>query len=71
MSSNPDTLYRVFGAADWGNREMLTDEILKDLMEGLSGVSLGNTAVSTDVLGDAYEYPRRHIREPRRRRGVY
>jgi hypothetical protein len=28
--ANPDTLYRVFGAADWGNREMLTDEILKD-----------------------------------------
>ena len=54
--SNADTLYRVFGAADWGNREMLTDEILKDLMEGLSGVSLGNTTVSTDVLGDAYEY---------------
>ncbi len=54
--ANPDTLYRVFGAADWGNREMLTDEILKDLMEGLSGVSLGNKAVSTDVLGDAYEY---------------
>jgi type I restriction enzyme M protein len=54
--ANPDTLYRVFGAADWGNREMLTDEILKDLMEGLSGVLLGNKAVSTDVLGDAYEY---------------
>jgi type I restriction enzyme M protein len=54
--ANPDTLYRVFGAADWGNREMLADEILKDLIEGLSGVSLGNKPVSTDVLGDAYEY---------------
>lgn len=54
--ANPDTLYRVFGAADWGNREMLTDEILKDLLEGLSEMSLGNTSVSTDVLGDAYEY---------------
>ena len=54
--ANPDTLYRVFGAADWGNREMLTDEILKDLIEGLSVVSLGNTAVSSDILGDAYEY---------------
>ena len=54
--ANPDTLYRVFGAADWGNREMLTDEILKDLIEGFSEVSLGNKAVSTDVLGDAYEY---------------
>jgi type I restriction enzyme M protein len=53
---NPDTLYRVFGAADWGNREMLTDEILKDLIEGLSKVSLGNTTVGSDVLGDAYEY---------------
>ena len=39
--TNPDTLYRVFGAADWGNREMFTDEILKDLIEGLSQVSLG------------------------------
>ena len=54
--ANPDTLYRVFGAADWGNREMLTDEILKDLVEGLSEVSLGNTAVTSDILGDAYEY---------------
>lgn len=54
--ANPDTLYRVFGAADWGNREMITDEILKDLLEGLSEVSLGNKSVSTDVLGDAYEY---------------
>lgn len=54
--ANPDTLYRVFGAADWGNRDMLTDGILKDLIEGLSEVGLGNAAVSTDILGDAYEY---------------
>jgi type I restriction enzyme M protein len=54
--ANPNTLYRVFGAADWGNREMLTDEILKNLIEGLSEVSLGNSAVSSDILGDAYEY---------------
>lgn len=54
--ANPETLYRVFGAADWGNREMLTDEILKDLIEGLSEASLGNQTVGTDILGDAYEY---------------
>jgi type I restriction enzyme M protein len=54
--TNPATLYRVFGAADWGNREMFTDEILKDLIEGLSEVSLGNMAVGSDILGDAYEY---------------
>ena len=54
--ANPDTLMRVFGAADWGNREMLGDELLKDLIEGLSGVPLDNTAVGSDILGDAYEY---------------
>jgi type I restriction enzyme M protein len=54
--ANPDTLFRVFGAADWGNREKFTDELLKDLIEGFSSVSLGNNDVSTDILGDAYEY---------------
>ena len=54
--ANPDTLYRVFGAADWGNREKFTDELLKDLIEGFSAIPLGNNAVSTDILGDAYEY---------------
>ncbi|WP_420615959.1 N-6 DNA methylase [Candidatus Palauibacter sp.] len=54
--ANPESLNRVFGAADWGNRDMLSDEILKDLVEALSEVSLGNTAVASDILGDAYEY---------------
>jgi type I restriction enzyme M protein len=53
---NPDTLYRVFGTSDWGNKEKFTDELLKDLIEGFSSIPLGNKAVSTDVLGDAYEY---------------
>jgi type I restriction enzyme M protein len=39
---NPDTLYRVFGTADWSNREKFTDELLKDLIEGFSSISLGN-----------------------------
>jgi len=54
--ANPEVLYRVFGAADWGNKEVLSDEVLKDLIEQLSRLSLGNRSVSTDVLGDAYEY---------------
>lgn len=54
--TNPDTLYRVFGAADWGNKEILSDETLKDLIEELSDVPLGNHSVTTDILGDAYEY---------------
>ena len=54
--ANPDTLYRVFWAADWSNREKFTDAMLKDLFEGFSSTSLGNTVVDTDILGDAYEY---------------
>lgn len=54
--ANPDTLFRVFGTADWGNKEKFSDELLKDLIEGFSEIGLGNTTVSTDVLGDAYEY---------------
>ena len=54
--ANPETLTRVFGAADWGNRETLGDELLRDLIEGLSSVPLGNRAVGSDILGDAYEY---------------
>ncbi|KQN32003.1 DNA methylase [Sphingomonas sp. Leaf34] len=54
--ANPDTLFRVFGSADWGNKEKFSDELMKDLIEGFSGINLGNTAVSTDVLGDAYEF---------------
>ena len=60
--ANPDTLFRVFGAADWGNREKCTDELLKDLIEGFSSIELGDEVVSTDVLGDAYEYPHRRKR---------
>lgn len=54
--ANPDILYRVFGNADWGNREKFTDELIKDLIEGFSSISLGNNAINTDILGDAYEY---------------
>lgn len=53
---NPDTLFRVFGTADWGNREKFTDELLRDLLEEFSTIDLGNDSVDTDVLGDAYEY---------------
>ena len=36
--ANPDMLYRVFGAADWGNKEKFTDELIKDLIEGFSSI---------------------------------
>ena len=52
--ANPDTLMGVFGAADWGNREMLGDELLKELIEGLSGVPpiSGKVALGLET-GDA------------------
>lgn len=54
--ANPDTLYRVFGTGDWGNKEKFSDELIKDLIEGFSTIPLGNKDATTDVLGDAYEY---------------
>lgn len=65
--ANPDTLYRVFGAGDWGNKEKFTDELIMDLVEGFSSIELGNNAVDTDVLGDAYEYLVGHFADVNRR----
>lgn len=54
--SNPETLYGVFGDAQWSNKDRLTDGLLKDLFEHFSSLPLGNGHVATDVLGDAYEF---------------
>ena len=54
--ANPDTLYAVFGDAQWTNKDRLTDALLKDLIEHFSRLPLGNRNVASDVLGDAYEY---------------
>jgi type I restriction enzyme M protein len=52
----PDTLYGVFGDAQWSNKERLSDALLKDLIEHFSKLHMGNTNVTSDLLGDAYEY---------------
>jgi type I restriction enzyme M protein len=54
--ANPDTLYGVFGDAQWTNRERLSDALLKDLIEHFSKLPLGNHCATSDVVGDAYEY---------------
>jgi type I restriction enzyme M protein len=54
--ANPDTLYGVFGDAQWSNKERLSDALLKDLIEHFSGLPFGNKNVNSDLLGDAYEY---------------
>jgi type I restriction enzyme M protein len=53
---NPESLYGVFGDAQWSNKDRLSDALLKDLIEHFSALPLGNRNVSSDLLGDAYEY---------------
>ncbi|QDC06025.1 SAM-dependent DNA methyltransferase [Pseudomonas sp. SWI7] len=54
--ANPESLYGVFGDAQWSNKERLSDPLLKNLIEHFSKLPLGNKNVSSDLLGDAYEY---------------
>jgi type I restriction enzyme M protein len=54
--ANPETLYGIFGDAQWTNKERLSDSLLRDLIEHFSRISLGNEAAHADVLGQAYEY---------------
>ena len=54
--ANPDTLYSIFGDANWGNKERLSDETLINLIEHFSSLKLSIETVSDDVMGTAYEY---------------
>src|ERR1700754_5231282 len=53
---NPRTLYGIFGDAGWSNKERLSDELLHDLIDHFSRLSLLNNNIDSDVLGQAYEY---------------
>jgi type I restriction enzyme M protein len=55
-AANQKHLYGVFGDAQWTNKDRLPDELLKNLVEHFSVLSLGNDRVASDILGDAYEY---------------
>ena len=54
--SNPNTLYGIFGDVQWTNKDRLPDDLLVNLIDHFSALDLSNKSVSTDVLGDAYEY---------------
>jgi type I restriction enzyme M protein len=54
--ANPDTLYGIFGDAQWTNKDRLSDALLRDLIEHFSRLSLGNRATKADILGQSYEY---------------
>lgn len=57
--ANPETLSGVFSSfddADWSDKSKLSDERLKDLIEHMSSIKVGNNNYSADVMGDAYEF---------------
>ena len=58
-TANPDTLAGLFSSfddANWTDKNKLTDERLKNLIEHMSSLPVGNRNYSADVMGDAYEY---------------
>lgn len=53
---NPEKLSGIFGDTQWSNKDKLSDEILKDLIEHFSQHNLSNSEVKSNTMGLAYEY---------------
>ena len=57
--ANPKSLITIFNDFDdakWSNKERLSDERLKNLLEHFSSLNLDDSHCPDDVLGQAYEY---------------
>ncbi|MEV8085018.1 type I restriction-modification system subunit M [Pseudarthrobacter oxydans] len=54
--ANPETLFGVFGDGDWGNKNLLPDATLGDLIEHFSTRTLSIANLPEDELGNGYEY---------------
>lgn len=54
--ANKKRLYGIFGSAQWGNTNTINDELMKNLIEHFSKLTLSNSKFDPHVLGDAYEY---------------
>ena len=57
--ANPDTLSGVFSSFDdatWTDKNKLSDERLKNLIEHMSLIRVGNKDYNADVMGKSYEY---------------
>ena len=70
--ANPKTLGGVFSSFDgaaWANKVVLSDETLKNLIEKMSEINVGNKAYSADVMGDAYEYLLKQFAEDAKKNG--
>ena len=55
-AANPDTLPGVFGDGDWGNKNLLPDATLSDLIEHFSTKTLSVENLPEDELGQGYEF---------------
>ena len=55
-SKNPDGLTGVFGDADWTNKDLLSDEVLSNLVEHFSSQSMTIARLPEDELGNGYEF---------------
>ena len=55
-SANADTLFSIFGDAQWTNKERLSDATLRNLIEHFSTLTLSVANVPEDELGVAYEF---------------
>lgn len=55
-SANLDTLPGVFGDGDWGNKNLLPDSTLSDLIEHFSTKTLSIANLPEDELGNGYEF---------------
>lgn len=54
--ANPDTLYAVFGDAQWTNKDRLPDHMLRELIEHFSSQTLSLANCPEDELGIGYEF---------------
>jgi type I restriction enzyme M protein len=55
-SKNPEALTGVFGDADWTNKDLLSDQVLSDLVEHFSTQTMTIARLPEDELGNGYEF---------------
>jgi type I restriction enzyme M protein len=55
-TANPETLYGIFGDAQWTNKDRLSEAMLRDLIEHFSTLDLSIANLPEDELGQGYEY---------------
>ena len=56
LKANGEILYGIFGDANWGYKERLSDETLINLIEHYSTQNLSLARIPDDQMGNAYEY---------------